>query len=316
MKSRTAACLVFVAALASGVRAADAGSVFIDFEPAGFAVGESIHNHQADGTEAVPAISNANKSPKAWFLPTTLDEEIVDLGGNKVWRLSQRDVIGIAGGAPQSPHMGGPAGEAGAANNAGRGPVAGDVFYGQFDFRSATGGTQAGLSIGVTAQSFDERHGFIAIQDDGAGFDLRFTETVGAGFSSTDLDLNLSYADWHTVGIEIRFMDGLASGALGDFDAVGNDVVNIYVDGAKVHTGTSWESLLAFFSRVESVDTLGFSSSVMIPAQSGGGLYFDNVLVQDFRPVQAVPLPAAAWAGLLTLGGIAAARRRRRAAQA
>lgn len=286
---------------------------FTDFEPAGFVVGGTVNNHRPDGTNPAPAISNSNQSPQAWFVGNAsagADQAIADFGGNKVWRLSQGNGTGSLGGAIQSPHMGMIAGETGALNDAGRGPVTTNTFYGQFDFRSATGAAQNGLQVNVTGASFDQRHGYVRIQDDGGGFDLVFYDTVGNSFNGNLLDLNLSYDDWHTVGIEIVFNDGFASGTFGDMNAVGNDVANVYVDGVLVYTGTSWESYYAAFqNHAESIDALQFSTGSAIASQLGGGLYFDNVIVTNQGPdLQQTPVPEPAsivvWAvatGALTL---------------
>jgi hypothetical protein len=295
-------------------------TAFTDFEAAGFAVGESVHNHQTDGTLAAPPIANINLTPKAWFVPrwnqaTPPDEEIVDVGGphGKVWRLSPGTTIGTLGGAPQSPHMDGVAGETGALNDAGRGPVTTNTFYGEFDFRSATGAGQTGLTMNVNAGSFDQRHGYVRIIDDGAsGLSIGFFDTVGETFNFTTIATGLSYTDWHKIGIEILFNDGLTSGTFGDDDAIGNDIVKIYIDGMLAHTGTSWESVYAGAQdHAESVDSLQFSGTTNA-ALLGGGLYFDNILVTDVGPA-AVPAPGTLALFGLGLAGLGLVRRRKAA---
>jgi len=149
------------------------------------------------------------------------------------------------------------------------------------------------MSIQIVPSSADQRHGYVRVIDDGAGsgMDLQFFDTLGTGFNGTYLDLNLAYDQWHTLGIEIEFVDDLATGVLGDSDATGNDLVKVIVDGHVVHCGTSWESYYASLSddarRIQSVDRLliGAGSSSVIAAQLNGGLYFDNVLVTDVPPM-------------------------------
>jgi hypothetical protein len=160
--------------------------------------------------------------------------------------------------------------------------------------------------MSVTGASFDQRQGFIYITDDGSGFDLTFFDTVEDGFNGTDLDLNLSYDDWHHIDIDIQFNDGFTSGTFGDSDVIGNDVVNLYVDGSLVHTGTSWESFYAAVQdHAESISSLEFSRSDssgvdgVVAAHLGGGLYFDNISITN----QAIPEPTSAV--LLALGGLA-----------
>jgi len=283
------------------------------FEPVGFTPGESVHNHLIDGTMASPAVNYTNWAAPAWASignsrsGIRADEEIVDVGGvhGKVWRYSTGVDDGNLGATPKSQSAGFVAGETGAVNDAGMGAVTTDTFYGQVDFRSATGAAQDGLAIRLSASSMDSRHGYVNIFDDGAGFDLGFWRADLGVYDS--LDTSLSYTDWHTLGIEILFNDG-----------TGDDVVNLYVDGATIYTGPSWE---AYYSTPQSVDRLSFDT-YLDASHLGEGLYFDNVLISDQGPgavpqPNAVPEPASLviW-GLLGAGcaGLAVVRRRRRAA--
>lgn len=302
---RFAAIIAIVAVFRlAGIAVAVAGTLdpsFTDFEEAGFVDGNSVNDTAPDGT--VVNITNVNNCVQAWRVgnagPTTEDEEIVDISGTdpahgQVWRLSQGGVIPTLGAAPHSPNNGNvsplTAGETGAANDAGCGGPTTSNFYGELQFKSVTEATQAGLAISVQGSSHDQRHGFVRIFDDGSGFDLEFFETAdGCTFTGTLIDTNLSYTDWHTLGIEIFFVDGLDSGTAGSAGAFGNDIVNIYVNGFLVHTGTSWESCVD----AQSVDRLMFGSGGVIPGQIDGGLYFDNVLVTDVCPVGDCNLPVA-----------------------
>jgi hypothetical protein len=277
-----------------------------DFEEAGFVPGASVNDTGPLG-DAVN-ISNINNCVQAWRVgnagPTTEDEEIVDLAPDlhgKVWRLSQGTDTKLLGSAPHSPNNGNvapltagelnPAGGHLVHNDAGCGQPTTATFYAEVDFKSVTG-APVEMNLSIVPSSHDSRHGFVRLIDDGAGsgLDLEFFDTIGATiFNSTILDLNLSYTDWHTLGIEIFFVDDLAVGVLGDTNAEGNDVVNIYVDGTLVHSGTSWESVYAANTidarRIQSVDRLLFArSNGVIPAQLNGGMYFDNVLVTDSCP--------------------------------
>lgn len=294
--------LVAATALLFGAFVGYAGTLspsLTNFEEAGFVVDASVNDTDPIGNFV--NITNINNCFQAWRVgnsaPTTEDEGIVDLSPDphgKVWRLSQGTAMGSLGAAPHSPNNGNvtpvTSGETGAANDAGCGAPTTSNFYGELQFKSVTGATQAGLAISVQASSADRRHGFVRILDDGAGFDLVFFDTDAAGgFVGTAIDTNLSYTDWHTLGIEIFFMDGLGTGG------AGNDVVNIYIDGVLVHTGTSWETV---YSPPQSVDRLMIAASdsgsgPVIPGQLGDGLYFDNVLVTDVCPVGNCNLPPA-----------------------
>ena len=272
-----------------------AALVVTDFEPAGFVVGGSVHNILPDGTTASPAVNYTNWAPPAWAVmyaarTAPVDEEIVDLGGahGKVWRYSTGLEDGNLGATPKSHHAGFVAGETGALNDAGMGVVTTNTFYGQVDFRSVTMAPQTGLQIRLSASSMDQRHGYLTISDDGSGFDLGFWR---ADLDSYDiLDTNLSYTDWHTLGIEILFNDGAS-----------NDVVNLWVNGSMIYSGPSWEAY--YTDHAESVDRLSFDT-YLDTSHSGKGLYFDNVLISDEGPGGVIPEPASffIWSLLITFG--------------
>ncbi len=129
----------------------------------------------------------------------------------------------------------------------------------------------------------DCRHGYVRIVDDAPnGFDLVFFETGAGGFNEflgADINLDLSYSDWHTLGIAITFIDGQ------NLDGTGNDIIEVYVDNTLVHTGTSWETGYRISTTsVRGVDRLAFSRSSQGAAPVGGGLYFDNLLITDEIP--------------------------------
>ena len=325
-----AGAALFAATLAS----AHAAPVIIDFEAAGFTPGESVDNHQPDGTEAAPPITNVNQAPQAFYVPRSRtatpppDEEIVDLSGSanatdaahgKVWRLSNGAETGTLGGAPQSPHMNGVAGQSGALNDAGRGAPTTNTFFASLDIRSATGAAQTGLGLSITGAAFDQRHGFVRVLDDGDGLDLQFFDTIGTAFNGVLIAEDLSYTEWFNLAIEVIFVDGFASGDFGDVNAVGNDIVNIYLDGSLVHTGTSWETVYATAGHAESIDQLNFARSgtggnaSSIPAHLGGGLYYDNIYIDNVNPFAAnVSEPATLALLGLALAGLGAMRRRLR----
>ena len=251
---------------------------------------------------------------------TAFDEAIVDLGSNKVWRVSNAVTTGGLSAQPFSFSSEQVAGETGAAlwNDYGpdhtsplRPPLPGayattNCFYGQFDFKSATGGAQAGLQIQVSpgARQVDGRMSYIQLVDDGAnGFDLFFYETGSVdniwGNSSIEIASDLSYTDYHSIGIGMEFVDGLN----GNY---GNDVVSVYVDGVLVHTGTSWETWARSgpysSGELHAVDALGFNLRGSAANVAGGGFYIDNVIVSNECMTTTVPAP-----GALLLAGIGTA---------
>lgn len=269
------------------------GETFTDFEPPGFVPGQSVNDLQPDGSIISPAMSFANSCREAWFIPTpATDEEIVDLGPDphgKVWRMSNAFFSGSLGQSPHTPRN--PAdisGETGSLPNDACGPSTTAYYYAELDFRSASGGPQPGVNLLLSANSSDTRQALVWIEDTGDGLELTYFSTGnGCEFPSKQIATGLSYEDWHTLGIEIFFEDGLAAGTVGNVGAEGNDIVNIYIDHTLVHTSTTWESCVG--ARV--VDQVLFETRSEDPALGGGGLYFDNVLVTDVCPEGNCNLP-------------------------
>lgn len=275
-----------------------------DFEPTGFVPGTTVHNHKPDGTLAVPPISGTNPDATAWSVRHAgVDEVVVDIGGmdpahGKVWRLSDQTETGNLQNRPHAPQSGGFSGETGAIDDFGSESPTSDEYSAKLDFRSATGTAQMGMVIEVTGACGDDcRHGFVRIIDTGAGFDLRLFDTgdnTGTGscvnFVPHDAALGLSYTDWHTLEIDVTFVEGFATATPGE---QGNDVVEVFVDGTKVLTGTSWETCYAFTGSGEprGIDRLAFSRASEVQSAAGGGLYFDNVEVADALPQRGPPDP-------------------------
>jgi len=263
------------------------------------------------------------------------DEKVVDVGGNRVWRISNAVTATSYSNQPFSQTAPVVAGETGAGlyNNYGNNHLspnspplssataASPYFYGAWDFKSATGAAQSGISMAISpsAKQSTLRESFVQIVDPGAGgFNVNFFDTTGTGFNFTSLATGLSYSDWHTLEMFIEFVDGIGPGAAG-FEA-GNDIVRILIDGALVHTGTTWES---FFYNVNdagipapsarAVDSLLFrQSGTAVPGNAGGGLYFDNIIVSNAIFAAAIQTPEPSTFALAAIGLMGIARRRRR----
>lgn len=283
--------LAVIALIASllGAAPTNAGTLspnFTDFEEEGFAHGSSVDDLQPDGTTISPSMSFGDSCRQAWFVPTeATDEEIVDLGSSdlhgKVWRISTAVDGGSLGQNPHSPrNPDNISGEIPSLPNDACGTSTTTSYYAEMDFRSATGGSQAGLRLLIGANSGDTRQAVVQIDDSGTGFDLTYFPTAnGCTFPPTLFATNLPYV-WHTLGIEIFFDSGLASGTVGQPGAFGNDIVNIYVDNILAHTSTTWESCVG--ARV--VDQVLFETRNENLSFNGDGLYFDNVLVTETCP--------------------------------
>ena len=272
--------------------------------------------------------------------PAEYDQEVTDDGmGNTVWRVSNAVTSGGVSAQPFTPVTAGAAGETGAALWNDRGPdhtspltppnpgqyATTKQFTGSFDFRSATGAAQPGLSVSVSpsAKQFDGRQSYVALEDDGTnGIDVFFYETghtgdVWGGSSQwIEIASDLSYTDWHNVEIAMEFVDGLAD--VGG-DLYGNDIVKVSVDGSLVHTGSSWETYWygshPYGLQPEdkhAVNALTFPlRGTAVPGTLGGGFYIDNAQVNALSAIVPEPSSTIAILGLLGMSGALWLRRRR-----
>ena len=167
--------------------------------------------------------------------------------------------------------------EAGEAGSENRGTAPGGTlqnhFEAQFDIASTQSTEQSGLTLNVSPANYvsSDRMSFLSFTDAAGGIEVTFYDVQGntsPTFESTNLG-TLARTEAHTIKFEIDFYDGDA-----------NDVVNIYIDGALVHTGTSWEDFYRYSSGqdVPTTNALMFrSSGTAAPANSGNGYLFDNV---------------------------------------
>ena len=142
--------------------------------------------------------------------------------------------------------------------------------------------------------------GYIGISDSGAGLDvLAYGYDSGINdFPLTSLT-SVSYGDWHTISIDMTFLDG-----------PDNDVVKYFVDGVLLATLSSWEEYYADYeANPNSVDVrtdLFRINGGPFGAQTqlaGYGLLIDNLSYS--ASASTVPLPGAALlfaSGLLGLG--------------
>ena len=188
-----------------------------------------------------------------------------------------------------------------------------DVFYSKVAFRSATGAAQPGLSLTLSpsAKQSAVRMSYLQLQDTGSGFDLNFVEAGanGATFPTTTIASGLSYTDLHTVEQTITFVNGVT-----DDNGIiyGNDVVNIYLDGELIHTGTTWESyyynnerITAGTPRLQAVNSMLFRvAGTAAPATSGNGFYFEDFAISGMAPVGVVDGGAGGDGGEGGSGGI------------
>ncbi len=228
------------------------------------------------------------------------DEAVENLGGNQVWRMSNAYTRNTYADQPfthRSPHV---AGETGSSLWNDLGPnhttpyspphfganATSDFFRTSFDFRSVTGAPQAGLSINLSpsAKRSTSRMSFLRIDDSGTGFNVDFIDTSNGAvtFTTTRVASDLNYSDWHSIAMNVTFVDGVNIGTGGEIN--GNDVVEVFVNDTLAHTGTTWESyyhaaerIVPTSPRLQAVDSLMIrSSGTAAVGTLGNGLYFDN----------------------------------------
>ena len=260
--------------------------------------------------------------------------QVNDANGNrKVFRMSNAITSGTYSSQVFSATSGQVAGEANAAlwNNRGTNGSAAlsptqagayatsDTFYSKVAFRSATGAAQSGLSLVLSpsAKQSAVRMSWLQLEDKGSGFNVNFHDTGANGAfapTSTNIASGLSYTALHTLEMGITFVDGVNT--VGG-QVFGNDIVNVWLNGTLIHTGTTWESYYytntaernAVASgpgpRLQAVDSMLFRvAGTAATGASGNGFYFEDFAIGN----TIVPAPGAA--ALIGLAGLITGRRR------
>lgn len=165
------------------------------------------------------------------------------------------------------------------------------IFEAEFDIASASPlAQQPGLFISVSPDRGDgSRMSYLGFGDDEDGIGVTFydVQSTGAPVSFTPTDLG---ALDRTVPHRIKFVVSTLNGA-------GNDIVEIWIDGSLVHTGTTWENYYRFSSEASAeqsprvIKTLILrAGGVAAPATSGGGFLFDNFTF-DTDDLETTPPP-------------------------
>ncbi|QDU72884.1 hypothetical protein [Mucisphaera calidilacus] len=230
------------------------------------------------------------------------DGEIADTGtsSGKAYRLSNAKVSGNYDTTHASTPTVDAVGETGTIGTPG-------TFSFSFDFRSVLDTVQEGLSIDVTPfqAGTASRQGILRFTDDGTdGLSVGWWEVDNGSFNFIQLATGLARDAWHSVEVDMTFIDGLA-----------NDLVSIDLNGSVTST-TTWETYSGYNSPVaidsvifRVVNPVDFSSNTGgVAALDDGGLYFDNLSVSAAPAV--VPTPAAFGAGMIGLLAVATRRGR------
>jgi hypothetical protein len=191
--------------------------------------------------------------------------------GTKSLRLSNAITSTGFGDQTFSASLANEAGETAASHSPFSGGVRQPYFEAQWDFASAAPGSeQPGLSISTSADEGDgARMSWVQMQDTPTGLQLNFDdyEIAVGDFVLTPIATGLDRTVPHTVKITIQFIDGPS-----------NDIVQVYLDGVLIHTGTSWEDYARSVGGAPNpVDSILFrAGGAAAPVNMGKGFLIDN----------------------------------------
>ena len=181
----------------------------------------------------------------------TKKHQITLVSGEQVWRLSDAVQTTGYGNCPFMQRVQ-VAGEPGSTTG---GVVSGGPqtkrMCSAFTFKSATGASQPGLYLQAnTAGAYNSlRQNFLSIKTGATGFELAtytlLRLTNGTQINDPPVDqiiATVSFADWHRVVTTVEFVDGINQGPCpAPYESqqcyLGNDIVNIFVDGALAWQG-------------------------------------------------------------------------------
>ncbi len=191
--------------------------------------------------------------------------------GAKSLRISNAIACGSYNDQTFSPSLTDEAGETSASTGVYSGGTRRPYFEAQWDFASTVPGSeQPGLSVVASADRGDpSRMTWLQMQDTPSGLQLNFEDYQESiqNFVLTPIATGLDRTVPHTVKVTIQFVDGPT-----------NDVVDVYLDGSLIHTGTTWEDYYRDWAGGLSapVDSMMFRVSAAAPANSGNGFLLDN----------------------------------------
>jgi hypothetical protein len=253
-----------------------------------------------EADEVVPVVEECNASTfdtaslgsangqDGWAVTGPFDQEIVDNTygyadfGCKTLRISDSVTSGSFGDQLFSPSTTNEAGETDALSGEMSSGTRQSRFEAQFDIASTMSSEQSGMHISVSPDRGDgARMSYLRIEDSAEGINIFFDDVQGtdnpANFIETQVATDLSRTAKHTIKFAMDFVDGPS-----------NDVVQIYIDGELVHTGTTWENYYRFdpesnpslVSNSRTVDSLLFRESGAAHAgNAGNGYLIDNVML-------------------------------------
>ncbi len=267
----------------------------VDEQPSQNAIASvDIDNASLEFNNPVPACSSDNTTfdtfsdgsvdgQHDWKSTGSYDQAIVDNSygyptfGCKSLRLSNAVTTGSFGDQTFSYSTTNEAGEADSTSGGQSGGTRQNHYEAQFDIASTQSTEQSGLGVSVSPDRGDgSRMSYLSFADTAGGIDVTFYDVQGthnpADFEAIDLG-TISRTEPHTIKFVIDYLDGPS-----------NDIVKIYIDGALVHTGTTWENYYRYDSEASSEQTPRTTDSLIFraagtaaPSTAGKGFLFDNV---------------------------------------
>lgn len=232
-----------------------------------------------------------------WSATGPFDQAIVDNTygyssfGCKSLRLSDKITSGSFGDQIFSPSITNETGETDAINGGMSSGTRQTHFDAQFDLASIMPTLQSGMHVSVSPDRGDgSRMSYLRFEDSANGINVFFDDVQGttnpATFVEKQIATGLSQATSHTIKFAMDFVNGPS-----------NDIVQIYIDGVLVHTGTSWENYFRYDTEAtqnnvslenksRTVDSLLFrESGVATLADAGKGFILDNFLLSSSASV-------------------------------
>jgi hypothetical protein len=250
-----------------------ADSVAVNFESPGYTVGNINGQDGWSKTGPYDAAVVSNTYGYSTF-------------GSQVLRISNAITTGSFGDQTFAKPLTDAVGEADATNGTFSPGLLQRYYVMQFDIASADpAAQQPGLAISVSPDRGDgSRMSYLSFVDGASGIDVTFYDVQGtdnpANFVPTVVATGLDRSVPHTIKLTMQVNDGPS-----------NDIVNVYIDGNLVHTGTTWENYYRYDSEASAEQSPRIVKSVIFrsagtaaPATLGAGFLFDNVSLTSSYP--------------------------------
>src|SRR3989344_5682311 len=253
-------------------------AVAVDFEDPPYTLG------LIDGIDGWTSTGAAGSGCAIYDHAVTSSFGVPDFGLQSL-RISNAVTSGCFGDMTFSKSLTDEAGETDAQNGGMSDGTRQNHFEVEFDIRAMQLSEQPGLFLSVSPDRGDgARMSYLGFEDTPGGIDVIFYDVQGVGdpanFVPTTVSTDLSRATTHTAKFVIDFVDGPS-----------NDVVEIYIDGVLVHTGTTWENYFRYDDEASAEQSPRITKTLIFrtggpaaPATSGLGYLIDNVELSSSTP--------------------------------